>query len=82
MKDLNYLLYLILQRIVVPDQLEKVKNQDLINYNFQDYLISTDCVYYGYYFNEFSANINPQNLKVIKERCRAFYIELVKQLQK
>lgn len=81
LKDLNYLLYLILQRIVVPDQLEKVKNQDLINYNFQDYLMSADCVYYGYYFNEFSANINPQNLKDIKERCRAFYIELVKQLQ-
>ncbi|XP_018365745.1 PREDICTED: uncharacterized protein LOC108763808 [Trachymyrmex cornetzi] len=81
-KDLNHLLYLILQKIVVPSQLEKVKHQDLTNYNFQDYLMFVDCVDYGYYFNEFSSKINPQNLKDIKERCKAFYIELVKQLQK
>jgi len=74
-KNLNHLLYLILQKIVMVNQLEKVKHQDLINYNFQDYFMSVDCVHYGYCFNEFSSKINPQNLKDIKE-CKAFYIQL------
>lgn len=80
--DLNFLMFSTLQRIIVPHQLDKVKNQDLASYDFKKYVMMTDCINFGFYFNELSGKINNENLKVIKERCKEFLIKLTEELQK
>ncbi|KYN02291.1 hypothetical protein ALC62_06893 [Cyphomyrmex costatus] len=82
--DLNTLMYSALQKIVVPAQLHKVKNQDLTKYDFKNYTMATDCINFGYYFNELCGKLqsNQNEIINIKNRCKEFLIKLAEELQK
>lgn len=41
----------------------------------------TDCINFGFYFNQLSPQCNPENLKVIKQRCKEFLVKLAEELQ-
>lgn len=82
-EDLNELFYLLLQKIVVPQQLEKTCKKNLENFHFLDYLMPTDCINLGYEFNNaVKDNKTHEQIKNIKRRCKEFLVELCNELQK
>ena len=82
LQELNDLLYSTLQKIVVPQQMEKANKQDLCTFQFKNYLMPADCISFGFYFNQLSSKCNPENLLVIKNICRDSLIKLAEELQK
>ncbi|OXU19210.1 hypothetical protein TSAR_006245 [Trichomalopsis sarcophagae] len=80
--DLNDLFYSILQKIVVPAQLEKVHRTKLHSFNFSNFLMPTDCINFGYEFNQTQGALRKETIDYVKTRCRAFLIELAIELQK
>lgn len=82
LNDLNDLFFSTLQKIVVPQQLERVAERDLCEFPFKNFLMPVECVQFGYYFNELSSKCNAPILTDIKQRCRDFYIKLAEEFQK
>ena len=60
LQELNDLLYSTLQKIVVPQQLEKANKEDLCTFQYKDYLMPADCILFGFYFNQLSSECNPE----------------------
>ena len=69
--DLLDFFYSLLQRIVIPSRLEKVRRQDLFSYDFQNNLMSASCAYLGYAFvsNAERLKIPKNDLDEVKQRC-------------
>ena len=74
--------YSILQKLIVPSQLEKVSSQKLHCFEFQKFLMPTNCIDFGYEFNKLSSSITKENLVYVKARCKQFLIEIANELQK
>ena len=49
--DLNDLFYSLLQKIIVPSQLQKITRTKLHNFEFRKFLMPYDCMDFGYEFN-------------------------------
>jgi hypothetical protein len=81
-QDLLLLFKSMLQKIVVPDQLSKISDTQLINYDFEQYLMHTDSMYFGYEFNLIAKTLVPQDRENVKKGCKHFIIQFCKQLQK
>ncbi|KMQ85738.1 zinc finger protein [Lasius niger] len=81
-KDLNNVIFSILQMLVVPSQLQKILQYDLATYDFKRVCMPLNCINFGYEFNVLTVNIHPESIVQIKERCKNFLIVLVSQLQK
>jgi len=81
-QDLSLLLKSMLKKIVVPDQLKKISDAQLVNYDFEQYLMHTDSIYFGYEFNLIFQTLVPQDQGNVKKVCQNFIIQFCKQLQK
>jgi len=81
-QDLSLLLKSMLKKIVVPDQLKKISDAQLVNYDFEQYLMHTDSIYFGYEFNLIFQTLVPQDQGNVKKVCKNFIIQFCKQLQK
>lgn len=81
-RDLNDAIYSLLQVIIVPLQLQKISHHDVAGFDFQRFCMSADCINFGYEFNDLTINVRRESVIEIKERCKAFMISLVSQLQK
>ena len=81
--DLLDFFYSLLQRIVIPSRLEKVRRQDLFSYDFQNNLMSASCAYLGYAFvsNAERLKIPKNDLDEVKQRCLTFLVQATKQVQ-
>ncbi|KAL1487982.1 hypothetical protein ABEB36_015362 [Hypothenemus hampei] len=79
--DLYSLYKNLLQKIVVPSQLEKVRDANLIEFDFIKYLMHSSSIYFGYDFHEITKNINPTTLSLMKETCKTFLVRLAEQIR-
>lgn len=80
--DLNDLFYSILQKIVVPAQLEKVHRTKFHSFEFSRFLMPVDCIHFGYEFNQKQGELKKETIDYVKVRCRDFLVELANELQK
>lgn len=81
MNDLHLLLYFYFQKLIPPSTLETVKRADLSSFQFKDFVMGSDCINFGYCFNEKASKLNDQEVNHVKEKCRDFAIALCEQLQ-
>lgn len=81
MEDLNALLLKILSVLIPPIRLGKVSGSELINFKFEDYIMDTNLMNFGYSFNATAVFIEKNDLDVIRIRCKEFLIELCRQIQ-
>ncbi|XP_044592385.1 uncharacterized protein LOC123270416 isoform X1 [Cotesia glomerata] len=78
----KFLLYKsILQKIVVPSQLQKIKDDDLVNFKFQDYLMHTSSVFFGYNFDQAAKSVPSNEISNIRARCKDFLVKLCTEIQ-
>lgn len=82
--DLILMIKRLMAIIVTPRHLEMVKNDDLINLEFADFIKPTNTVNFGYDFHSRcdQSVLNKDFIMYVKERCKAYIIEMIKQLQK
>lgn len=81
-EDLFLLYKNLLRRLVVPSQLEKIVDSELMDFNFQEHLIHTASIYFGFDFQNISRELEEKNLLDIRERCKMFLCCLAEQIQK
>lgn len=81
MEDLLHLLRSSLSILIPPMQLQKVSDKELISFNFKNYVMGAEFLNLGYTFNEAGTGIETNELNNIRERCKAFLVELCKQIQ-
>ncbi|XP_044580310.1 uncharacterized protein LOC123262223 [Cotesia glomerata] len=81
LEDLFLLYKSILQKIVVPSQLPKIKDDDLVNFKFQDYLIHTSSVFFGYNFDQAAKSVPSNEISNIRARCKDFLVKLCTEIQ-
>jgi len=81
-KDLNDMIYSLLQILVVPSQLEKIPYYDLAEFDFKCFCMPLDCINFGYEFNVLTIKMHQELVTQIKERCKEFLIVFISELQK
>lgn len=81
-QDLMLLLKGMLKKIVVPAQLQKISDSELVNFCFDNYVMSTSAIYFGYDFELIIKNMKQEEVHSVKERCKNFIVIFCKQLQK
>ena len=81
--DLMNFFFSLLQRIVVPAELEEVNRRDLFCYNLEGDLMPESCAHLGYAFisNPKHLKIPQQDVAEVKKRCFAFLVKAVTQVQ-
>lgn len=80
-EDLFLLYKNLLQKIVVPAQLQKVDDSELTNFNFHPHLMHTSSIYLGYDFESIAKRIEERDLIDVRERCKNFLVILAEQIQ-
>lgn len=80
-EDLYDLLYSVMQRIVLPDHLARVKKYELGQFDFKKFLMPLSCVYFGFQFNLDCSHVDSDDLNTIKKDCFNFLVELCEQIQ-
>ncbi|XP_063366388.1 uncharacterized protein LOC134654851 [Cydia amplana] len=81
-EDLFLMYKNLLKRIVVPSQLEKLVDSELMDFSFQEHLMHTSSVYLGYDFQIISQELEANDLLDVRERCKNFLCCLAEQIQK
>ncbi|XP_063540742.1 protein FAM200B-like [Cydia strobilella] len=81
LEDLFLLYKKILQKLVVPSQLQKIHDSELAEFNFQLYLMHTASLNLGYDFEEVAKNLVENELLDVKERCKKFLCTLAMEMQ-
>lgn len=81
LEDVNELFYSVLQNIVVPQQLSRHGRKDLCEFKFENHIMSTQCINFGYDFHQESAKHDPRVITDIKERCKLFLIKLAEEIR-
>lgn len=81
LEDLFLLYKSILQKIVVPSQLQKVKDADLVTFKFQDYLMHTSSIFFGYNFDQAAKSVPSNEISNIRARCKDFLVKLCTEIQ-
>eukprot|EP00794_Sanderia_malayensis_P015248 gene15248-16822_t len=81
--DLGDFFFSLLQRIVIPNKLEKVSRNSLFNYDFRKDLMPLSCVYFGYAFgsNVERLQIGKEEGNEVKGRCMDFLIKATEEVQ-
>lgn len=73
-EDLFLLYKNLLKRLVVPSQLEKLVDCELVEFNFQEHLMHTTSIYFGYNFQTISQELEQSDLLDVRERCKNFFV--------
>ncbi|CAH0556657.1 unnamed protein product [Brassicogethes aeneus] len=81
-KDLFLLYKNLLKRLVVPKQLEKLVDSEQVDFNFQELLMHTASMYFGFDFQNISQELEAIDLSDVRERCKNFLCCLAEQIQK
>ncbi|KAI4454135.1 hat family dimerization domaincontaining protein-related [Holotrichia oblita] len=81
-EDLFLLYKNLLRRLVVPSQLEKLVDCELVEFNFQEHLMHTASMYFGFDFQNISQELTAEDLLDVRERCKNFLCCLAEQIQK
>ncbi|XP_074026139.1 zinc finger protein 862-like isoform X2 [Leptinotarsa decemlineata] len=81
-EDLLLLYKNMLRRLVVPSQLEKLVDSELVEFNFREHLMHTASIYFGFDFQTVSQELEEQDLLDVRERCKNFLICFAEQIQK
>lgn len=81
-EDLFLLYKNLLRRLVVPSQLEKLVDSELVEFNFQEHLMHTASMYFGFDFQNISQELEEKDLLDVRERCKSFLSCLAEQIQK
>lgn len=81
-EDLFLLYKNLLKKLVVPSQLEKLMDCELVEFNFQEHLMHTTSIYFGYDFQSISQELEERDLLDVRERCKNFLCRLAEQIQK
>lgn len=82
MEDLYLINKKLLQKLVVPSQLQKVHDNELAEFNFQSYLMHTSSINLGYDFEEAAKTLTERDALDVKERCKKFLCTLATEMQK
>lgn len=82
LEDLFLLYKNLLRRLVVPSQLEKLVDSELVEFNFKEHLMHTASIYFGYDFQNISQELEANDLSDVRERCKNFLCCLAEQIQK
>ncbi|KAK0070873.1 hypothetical protein PV325_013956, partial [Microctonus aethiopoides] len=61
-KDLFLLYKNLLKRLVVPSQLEKLVDSELVEFNFRKHLMHTASMYFGFDFQNISQELEEKDL--------------------
>lgn len=80
-EDLFLLYKNLLKRLVVPSQLEKVVDCELVEFDFQQHLMHTTSIYFGYDFQIISQELEESDLLDVRERCKNFLCRLTGEIQ-
>ncbi|KAK0078654.1 hypothetical protein PV326_009214 [Microctonus aethiopoides] len=81
-KDLFLLYKNLLKRLVVPSQLEKLVDSELVEFNFRKHLMHTASMYFGFDFQNISQELEEKDLLDVRERCKSFLCCLAQEIQK
>ncbi|KAK7791957.1 hypothetical protein R5R35_004580 [Gryllus longicercus] len=81
-EDLHELMFFLMQQIVVPQQLARLRRSAIHAFEFKSFLMPSSCVNFGYDFNALSVNKNPDIIHDVKERCVKFVVSLCDEIQK
>ncbi|XP_023941123.2 uncharacterized protein LOC112048021 [Bicyclus anynana] len=81
-EDLFLLYKNLLKRLIVPSQLEKLVDSELIEFNFREHLMHTASMYFGFDFHSISRELEEKDLLDVRERCKNFLCSLAEQIQK
>lgn len=81
-EDLFLLYKNLLKRLVVPSQLEKLVDSELLEFNFREHLMHTASMYFGFDFHTISQELEEKDLLDVRARCKNFLCSLAEQIQK
>ncbi|XP_053596147.1 uncharacterized protein LOC128668022 [Microplitis demolitor] len=81
-EDLFLLYKNLIKRLVVPSQLEKLVDSELVEFNFREHLMHTASMYFGFDFHTISRELEKKDLLDVRERCKTFLCSLAEQIQK
>eukprot|EP00794_Sanderia_malayensis_P012318 gene12318-13588_t len=72
-----------LQQVVIPSRLQKVKQKDIFNYDSDKDLMPVSCIHFGYAFISSAERLNilEEDIKDIKERCLEFLVKAIEEVQ-
>lgn len=79
--DLLHMHATLMQLVVIPTELEKCGLTNLPTFSFQNHLMPTRCVHFGFEFEQLAATLPSDVVTSIRERCRDFVLELIEQVQ-
>ncbi|CAH2089009.1 unnamed protein product [Euphydryas editha] len=79
-EDLFLMFKSLLKKIVVPAQLQKVKDSELVNFDFMPHLMHTSSLNFSYELQSIAEYLNPTDLKDVKERCKNFWCVLASEI--
>lgn len=81
-EDLFLLYKNLLRRLLVPSQLKKLVDSELVDFNFLEHLMQTASMYVGLDFQNISQELEENDLLDVRERCKKFLCCLAEQIQK
>lgn len=81
LEDVYLLLRGLLQKLVVPSQLEKVSDKDLITFDFRQYLMHTSAINLGHDTETLLREINENEACELRDRCKNFMVTLCSEVQ-
>jgi hypothetical protein len=82
LEDLYLLLHGYLTILIPPMRLNKIPKHEITSFNFVDYVMDVNYIYFGYNFNKESSNIEQDKIVIVKTKCEEFLVELCDQIQK
>ena len=82
-EDLFTMIRSVLQQVIQNQHVARFSNKQLVEMEFQDYLLPTSAMYFGYEFDLFtsSCNLDENFISVIKHRCRDFILCMIDQIK-
>lgn len=81
LEDVYLLLRGLLQKLVVPSQLEKVSDKDLITFDFRQYLMHTSAINLGHDTETLLRELNENEAFELRDRCKNFMVTLCSEVQ-
>lgn len=83
-EELADLYFGFLKKIVVPVQLVNINRENVMDFDFEKFVMHTSGMYFGYQFEMLAGTLSKSssnNVNEIKERCKMFLIEVIKQIK-
>jgi len=70
----------LLTRVVLPQQLDRVKFSELHSFEFEQFLLGPKSAYYGYEFTAFVSDWAPEKRENLQKRCFSCLVEACRQV--